>query len=562
MKPRQYQIDALNSIWNELQVDLNVLLEACCSAGKTFIFSKIVQRLIKTYPDFRVLILMDRDILVSQTVKKINIVAPELSELIGIACDSVCKKKDIEKQIVVASRQTLINLLDDFAPVKLIIIDECHLMRIPKENDSEEDNDQFGKIIKRLRQYNPQMRLFGVTATPYRTVDGYIYGDRNIKGCQPYFDKITYRITVDRLQKSGFLAPLKGLSIKKDDFETELASISLLGGDYQINQLSDMMCKPIHIQSCVNAYLEHAKKRKKILIFCVNIIHCEKVKDAFLDLKMDLFVGTIHSKNDKITNIKNMEMLKTKGGIFISVAKLTTGMDIIDIDCIIGARPTESPALYKQKLGRGQRYDPEKYPHKTDCLVIDLVGNGEKHGRDLDNLYIKYKKRLSKNGNPIFKDCPECKHECYNSLRSCPNCGYDFKILKYEPDMVELETVNYGKQPPVEMSVHNIYLDIWDSKSSVGKKLIRVRFELINPGNIKPVTAYMWMCLQDYYTDYAVEKGGEVWELLAGKNSIVPFSVDDAIERKNEISKPDTAIVDMNSQYPEILNLIYDDIPF
>jgi superfamily II DNA or RNA helicase len=57
---RPYQTEALDEIWQSLQTKTNVLVQASCSAGKTILFAKIVQRLLRENPDYRVIIMADR----------------------------------------------------------------------------------------------------------------------------------------------------------------------------------------------------------------------------------------------------------------------------------------------------------------------------------------------------------------------------------------------------------------------------------------------------------------------------------------------------------------------
>lgn len=69
---------------------------------------------------------------------------------------------------------------------------------------------------------------------------------------------------------------------------------------------------------------------------------------------------------------------------------LTEGFDVPEVSCILMARPTKSRALYQQAVGRGLR--PAPWAGKADCLILDVVGNSERHklitlaslnGRDL-----------------------------------------------------------------------------------------------------------------------------------------------------------------------------------
>ena len=182
MKPRPYQSKALDAIWDSLQYNLNTLLVAACSAGKTLMFSLIAKRLLAENRHYNVTILMDREVLVRQTYDKLLTVAPELALDIGIACASVSSNKDHEKPVTIASRQTLSNMLNDCIAPQLLIIDEAHLMSMPKTGKY--SPDQYGVIIDRFRLGNPNMRLLGVTATPYRLMDGYIYGERNAPNCR------------------------------------------------------------------------------------------------------------------------------------------------------------------------------------------------------------------------------------------------------------------------------------------------------------------------------------------------------------------------------------------
>jgi len=235
-------------------------------------------------------------------------------------------------------------------------------------------------------------------------------------------------------------------------------------------------------------------------------------------------------------------------------------MDVVDIDCIIMARPTKSTALYKQKLGRGQRIAPGK----TDCLVLDMVGNNEEFGTDLDKLRVQYKRATDSKGRPISKECPQCGVDIHASCRYCPECDYEFTQAEMPemdtPDMVDTE---YGIQPPVTMIVDAMFVNQHISKKS-GKELLQIRFELSQDDDDMPIfkTGSLWLCFpDDGYTGYAVQKGIQLWHELTNESEC-PKSSKEALDRENEILKPDEIVVDLSSKYPEIKQLIYDDIPF
>lgn len=633
MKPRNYQITALQSIWGGLQNQNNVLLSAPCAAGKTFMFSMIVKKLLKVKPGARVLILTDREILVRQTADKITEVCPELMLSIGLACTGVQAKSELDKPVTVASRQTLINRLDSFAAVNLLIIDECHLVAIPKKikapkiTDKQSDalktlmclnhsfeksdelkaavkaafrnlskkyhpdhggnaekfrviyeayqeltenppempkikRDQFGTIIDILRKYNPKMRMLGVTATPYRLVDGYIYGDHNSNDCEPYWDSITHEITVSELEKAGFLAPLTGKTIDTAEIRNDLKNVEKTAGEYNLGQLSTLMSKGQHIGSVVSAWQKYASDKRKTVVFCVTIQHCIFVAEAFN--KAGIKAVSIHSQLSDSESDENFDLLKNGSDtkVFCSVAMLTTGMDVIDIDCIIMARPTQSTALYKQILGRGQRIDLEKYPGKTDCLVLDLVGNNSVFGTDLDRLKVIYRKRTDGKGIPILKDCNECNAELHPAVRVCPVCGYKFPESEFQSvdSEAHLKNVQYGEITG-EFNVLSMTPLLHTSKKN-GNLLLKLQFELVEASNIIiPLRVNRFICFPDFYSGGAVKIGKKLWRELTN-NSEAPESVHEAMNRTNELLTPEAAVVNISGAYPEIKKFIWEELPF
>lgn len=545
---RPYQKTALNVLWSALQVESNVLLEAACSAGKTLLFSKIAQRLLEENPSFRILILMDREVLVTQTRDAIIEIVPELQMDIGIVCASVSNHKITHKRITIASRQSLINQLNEFEAVQLIIIDEAHLMAVPKQGKDEVD--QYGQIIKTLQEYNPKVRMLAVTATPYRLSDGYIYGNKNVQGARPYFPEVHHRITVGELEKEGYLAPLKGKTICTEALEGRLSNVALVAGEYNIGTISDIMSEGIHVKSAVEAWKEHASDRKKTIAFCVTIVHAEKMAEAFNNAGISAVA--IHSGLDDLTNYARMESLKNGGHkVFCSVAKLTTGMDVPDIDTIIMARPTKSAALYKQILGRGQRIAEGK----TDCLVLDMVGNNGEFGTDLDNLKIRYRQGVDGEGKAVNKECPGCEADLHPAVRICPECDYEFpRTDDFEADNPEMTDATYGSQPPEWMDVEHMFVNIHKSKGS-GKELLRIRLE---GSSLMKQPPNLWLCFpEDGYTGFAVEKGKSQWYTLTD-DRIPPKSASDALERLSEIRQPDSILVDDSSKFPEIKEIKYN----
>jgi len=565
---RPYQIRVLDQVWAALQVKLNVLITAPCAAGKAILFAKIIQRLLRENPEFRALILVDREILVTQSRDKLYLVAPELGGDIGIVCASVTTAKDLHQRVTVASRQTIINQLNRFPPVQLTIIDECHLMAIPRDDDPEPD--QFAQIIKKLWEYNPKMRLVGCTASPYRLGTGYIHGGRNKGGSRPYFDVVDAEVTTRELLDGGFIAPMVGRVRTGKALAEDLQTVSITAGEYNLGQLSEVMCKETHVQSCVDAWREYASDRRKTIIFCATIEHAEAVAAAFKDAGVS--ATAIHSKLPPIEEASRMRALR-QGSllVFTSVAKLTTGMDVVDIDCIIMARPTKSTALYQQCVGRGQRIADGK----IDCLVIDLVGATQEFGTDMDNLKVTIPRDSS--GDAPFKICPGekqdgtvCGQSVHASLKFCPYCSFEFPIdPAVEAKLGKLEKVKFNEAPePDEYHVEHVRYQVHMSQSS-GKALIRVEYDC----GFYARKIYEYLCLPDYYDGYAVAKARAWW--AERSQDEFPDTVQDFMTVAEYLPMPTEILVTKDGKYYRVVGykfpeygeyeakeLIEEEIPF
>jgi DNA repair protein RadD len=141
---------------------------------------------------------------------------------------------------------------------------------------------------------------------------------------------------------------------------------------------------------------------------------------SVLKAKHDVECGFV--TGDTPTNERDAILASFKAGdlkFLCNVNVLTTGFDAPHIDCVALVRPTLSPGLYYQMVGRGFRL----HPSKTNCVVLDFGGNVLRHG-PVDQ--IRVKERDAGNGQAPAKECPECHAVIAAGYAVCPECGYEF----------------------------------------------------------------------------------------------------------------------------------------
>lgn len=550
MELRPHQTDAIETMWAAIKKQINSLMVCPCSFGKSLVLAKLTQRLLEADPSYRVMYLVDREVLVSQLRDGIVAYCPELADKIGIVCASVTSSPCHDQRITIASRQSVVNHIAGIEPVQAIIADECHLYAVPRVNTAP---DQFARIVLALREKNSRTRFIGCTATPYRLSDGYIYGSHNKPGSLPYWEKIDYECKVAILLDGGYVSPLIGKVAVSDSMVSDLSRVGLVAGDYNIGQLDAMMTKDVYLTGAVDAWKAHLHDRKKTAMFCVSIEHAEAAAQAFSDNGIPAIA--VHSKMSPVESFAAMESLKNGSyKVYTSVGKLTTGMDVPDIDAIILARPTKSTALAKQILGRGMRL----HEGKENCYVIDMVGITNEFGTDLDRLRVVVPKIADDNlaQEKSLKKCVMCQTEMAVGAVECPECGYIYEVLLREAQAKELRDIEWArKTAPVEMGITYVSAEVITSKKS-GKRLLRLMFTG-DDNHWRPTRCSLWICFPgDGYTQYACKKGKERWSGLFPTVEF-PNTADEAITFYDDMSAPLFMVVDKSGEYPEIKNLTY-----
>lgn len=264
---------------------------------------------------------------------------------------------EVDKQIVIASPQTMINRLDRINPqhFDLVQIDEAHRYL----------SRTFCKVVN---HFTPRLRI-GWTATPYR-LDGLSLSN--------LFDDIVFEYNIDKGISDGFLCELDGIRIKT---EIDISKVHKQAGDFSIGELSSIVDTPARNQLIVESYKKYADGRQAAG-FCVDIQHCINLKQEFIKhgITCDILVSDESISPDRPgidRRFRNKEIT-----VLLNVQILTEGYDYNDIGAVLMIRPTQSLTFYMQAIGRGTRLKSPEFRTRfglNDCKILDFVDNSGKH---------------------------------------------------------------------------------------------------------------------------------------------------------------------------------------
>ncbi len=395
MKLRDYQHETVTRMLAEAKHGNATLGVLPTGSGK----SHVAAALAEAYP--RALILAHRQELLTQNAAKLN-------RNVTFACTGL-GKPDFSGDIVVASRDTARARCDQLPSFDAVIIDEAHLV-------GPQAKSGYQRIITAARHHNPDVHLFGLTATPWRLGMGHLTRGKT-------FDTVAHEVGYLDLVDRGFLSPLRAFAPRSGQISTEGLKVQATG-DYAQRDLIDRLGgSTVQIARYIRKALE---VRNSALIFCVNVDHVREMTAAMTAMGIPCAGLTQKSKN------RTEILAKLKSGEIRAVANceiLTTGFDHPPLDVIALARPTASPILAMQMLGRGTRIADGK----RDCVVLDFGNVIATNGPITDPVIPKPRKRGKATAAPPVKPCPKCSAILSASARSCHEC--DWTAPPPKPDL-------------------------------------------------------------------------------------------------------------------------------
>lgn len=404
---RPYQraaVDSLYAYWQDKAG--SPLLVLPTGAGKSLVLASVCKDLIENYPDMRILIVTHvRELILSNFRELLNIwpFAPAGIFSAGVG------RRDAHAQIVFGGVQTIASKAHEIGHVDLVMVDECHLM--PRNSST-----QYGKLLDSLRAINPDLKLVGLTATPYRLGEGLLH-----EGEGALFDDIAYDLPVSELIDGGYLVrPIsKGMATTYD-----VSGVGKLGGDYKQGALQAAVDKDDLTRAVVDEIVAYGRDRRAWLCFCSGVEHAIHMRDEIRSrgFTCETVTGeTPTAERDRILSDFASGRLRA----VTNNSVMTTGTNIPPIDLVAFCRPTQSAGLYVQMAGRGLRLSPGK----ENCLFLDFAGVVRKHG-PIDA--VTPPSARSGSGDAPIKVCPKktggCGSIVHASVRQCPDCGFEFPV--------------------------------------------------------------------------------------------------------------------------------------
>lgn len=327
--------------------------------------------------------------------------------------------KQTTDHVQVASVQTLVRRLDKLPWVPtILVLDEGHMSV----------NPTYRKVISRF----PNAFLLALTATPWR-LDSKGLG----KQAGGHFDGIIEPTSMQELIDGGYLVK----PVVYAPSVPNLTGVRTVMGDYDHNQLEQIMDKKTLVGDTVQHYLRLARGRPAIA-FCVSIAHAEHVAEQFR-------AAGVRAKavSGNTPTAERLDAVKALGDgrldVVANCALWIEGLDQPAVSCIILLSPTQSLTRYLQSVGRGMR----RYPGKKNLIVLDHAGCCLSHGLPQDkrewSLDGERKKSKASDSETIQRAhmCPRCYGMNPIHRDTCEQCGHIFEPQREPPKQTEGELV-------------------------------------------------------------------------------------------------------------------------
>ncbi len=426
MKLRDYQQAAVEAAFRYFREKPgNPCIVIPTGGGKTPVIAEVCRR---TSAWGRVCVLAHVKELLEQSVDKLRAMDAGLD--VGVYSAGL-GRRDTGNRIVVAGIQSVYERVEEFGAFDLVIIDEAHLL-------SDDEDSRYRTFLREAMRVRPGMKVLGLTATPYRLGSGMI--------CTPdgILQEVCFEVGIRPLINRGYLCDL---ITKKPGASVNCDAIGVRGGEFIAGDVERAFGDELRLQEICVDIVRYAGDRKSVLIFAACVSHAEAIAQL-LQKRTGEEVGIVtgmtpsHYRAELLARFRGEEVQRDLFGekqprlkYLVNVNVLTTGFDAPNVDCIALVRPTMSPGLYYQMVGRGLRIHAEK----KHCLVLDYGENILRHG-PVDNITIRQPGQPGRGTAPVVV-CPQCRTVNVAASRVCKECQFLLYTL-WEPKEKYTETAS------------------------------------------------------------------------------------------------------------------------
>lgn len=348
LKPNTMQVAFMDSLDNLVKDGKKkALLISATGTGKTYASAFGVQRL----QPKRILFIVHREQILKQAMDTYQKVFGNKAHSMGILSGNTTDASIKDRDFIFATIQTISrdHTLNSFSKndFDVIIIDEAHRT----------GGATYQKV---MNYFKPNFLYLGMTATPERS-DNF-----NVNELFDY--NIAYEIRLQHALEDRLLCPFHYFGIadlKIDDESVKTQDFSRLISNNRVEHVMDYA-----------KYYGHSGDRIKGLIFCSTVKEAEKLSEAFNKKGWRTLAlsgaNMQQEREDAIKRLCDDSVAESERLDYIlTVDIFNEGVDIPDINQVIMLRPTESPIIFVQQLGRGLR----KANNKEYVVVLDFIGN-------------------------------------------------------------------------------------------------------------------------------------------------------------------------------------------
>lgn len=486
MELRPYQREAVEAVYRHLrEQDDNPVVVIPTGGGKTPVIATICRDAVTRWRG-RVLILAHVRELLEQAAEKLRQICPEV--VVGVYSAGL-GQRDTQAPVIVAGIQSVHRRAGDLGIFDLVLVDEAHL--IPPDGDG-----MYRQFLADARQLNPRLRVVGFTATPFRLRSGSICTPAEEGGL---LQAICYSVGVRELIRDGYLCPLVA---KAGANSVDASHLAVRGGEFVAADAEELMDRAGLIQAACADLIARTGDRGSCLIFAAGVDHAEHLAAGLREqgATAEAVFG------DTPGSVRGDALARFHAGqlkYLVNVNVLTTGFDCPRVDCVALLRPTLSPGLYYQMVGRGFRL----HPGKRDCLVLDFAGNVVRHG-PVDALGIDGRPVSTSGGEAPAKACPACRSIILAGCTSCPDCGHEFPLAPVVPHAAQAgeEGILAGQTSTTDYPVRRTFAAVHTKRGAddTAPKTLRMEYEIG-----WQCCQSEWICIE--HTGFARRKAEAWW---------------------------------------------------